>query len=218
MCEVSSFDRDNTSGFLHQPASGGRGAVALTHGAGGNCNAGLLIAVADAFCAHGWTVLRYNLPFRRKRPFGPPLPRSAALDQAGIREAVTQIRGLTGGPVIAAGHSYGGRQTTMAAAQEPKFCDAILALSYPLHPPNKPDQLRTAHFPELHVPVLFVHGGADPFGSAAEMQDAIRTIPSQTKLVIVERAGHDLKNGKIDIDAVIVKELEALLSRQCFSL
>jgi hypothetical protein len=99
----------------------------------------------------------------------------------------------------------------MTAAKQQDLCDAIVALSYPLHPPNKPDQLRTAHFPELHVPMLFVHGSADPFGTAAEMQEAIKAIPSQTKLVVIERAGHDLKNGKIDLDGFVVKELEALL-------
>jgi hypothetical protein len=211
MSNVHSFDKENIFGFLHEPAAESQGGIALTHGAGGNCNARLLVAVADFFCSHGWIVLRYNLPFRRNRPFGPPLPYSAALDQAGICDAVTQLRGLASGSIVAAGHSYGGRQTTMAAAKQPGLCDAIIALSYPLHPPNKPDQLRTAHFPELHIPTLFVHGSADPFGTAAEMQDAIKAIPSKTKLSIVERAGHDLKNGKIDIEGLVMNELAALV-------
>ncbi len=215
MCKISSFERENLSGSLHQPDTGSRGGLALTHGAGANCDARLLVAVAEAFCASGWTVLRYNLPFRRKRPTGPPWPGSGVLDQDGVRDAIAQLRSLTSGPIIAAGHSYGGRQTTLLAAREPAVCDGLIALSYPLHPPNKPDQLRTAHFPELKIPVLFVQGSADGFGTVAEMQAAIHLIPAATKLTVVERAGHDLKGGKIDIQVLLVREIEALLSDYC---
>ncbi|HZS55718.1 MAG TPA: alpha/beta fold hydrolase [Bryobacteraceae bacterium] len=216
MSHVRPFDQENISGFLHEPATDSRGGIALTHGAGANCNSRLLIAVAELFCVQNWTVLRYDLPFRRNRPSGPPWPRSAALDQAGVCEAAAQLRALTRGPIVAAGHSYGGRQTTMIAAKQPDFCDAIMALSYPLHPPNKPDQLRTVHFPELQVPVLFVQGSTDPFGTEAEMQEAIKAIPSQTRLVIIERGSHDLKNGKIEAGKAseIVKQLEELLPRR----
>lgn len=211
MCKISSFQQQNINGFVHEPVGRSRGGIALTHGAGGNCNAKLLAAVADAFCADGWTVLRYNLPFRRDRPFGPPLPKSATVDQAGVRVAVEKLREIASAPIVAAGHSYGGRQTTMLAANEPALCDAIIAFSYPLHPPNKPQQLRTGHFPELKMPLLFVHGSADPFGTVEEMQNAIAAIPSRTQLTIIEGAGHDLKSGTFDIKARVIRELEMLL-------
>jgi hypothetical protein len=99
----------------------------------------------------------------------------------------------------------------MLAAQEPELCDALIALSYPLHAPNKPQQLRTAHFAQLKIPVLFVHGSNDPFGSIDEMTMAIKAIPAQTKLAIVERAGHDLKGGKLDVDALVIRETDTLL-------
>jgi predicted alpha/beta-hydrolase family hydrolase len=211
VCKISSFEQQNISGFWHKPKGASRGGLALTHGAGGNCNAKLLVAVADAFCVHGWTALRYNLPFRRQRPIGPPLPKSAELDQTGARDAIRVVRASTSGPIVAAGHSYGGRQTTMLLAKEPGLCDAMIAFSYPLHPPNKPEQLRTAHFPELKMPTLFVHGSADPFGSAAEMESAIAAIHSRTRLVVIPGAGHDLKSGKFDIETLVIRELEALL-------
>ena len=214
MSRISGFEQENVFGFLHQPEGESRGGVALTHGAGGNCQAKLLLAVAEALAADGWMVLRYDLPFRRKRAYGPPPPRSAADDQAGIREAVTALRGLTSGPIAAGGHSYGGRQTTMLAASDAGLCDALVALSYPLHPPNKPEQLRTAHFPELKIPVLFVHGSDDPFGTVSEMQGALTAAPARTKLVVLERAGHDLKGGKFDVKALLVRELEVLLRRE----
>lgn len=212
MCILSTFEQNDVSGFLHTPGADSQGGVVLTHGAGGNCNARLLITLSEAFCVHNWTVLRYNLPFRRGRAFGPPQPASALADQSGIRNAAAELRKLTGGPIVAAGHSYGGRQTTMLAAKEPELCDAVVAFSYPLHPPKKPDQLRTAHFPELKISSLFVHGSIDGFGTPTEMRSAIEMIPAPTRLVVVERAGHDLKGGNFDVQALVIRELVALLS------
>ena len=80
----------------------------------------------------------------------------------------------------------------MLAAEEPELVDGLLLLSYPLHPPRKPDQLRTQHFPNLHTPCLFVHGARDPFGSVDEIDRALQLIPAKKELVKVEGAGHDL--------------------------
>ena len=80
----------------------------------------------------------------------------------------------------------------MLCADEPGLVDGLLLLSYPLHAPGKPDQLRTQHLPKLHIPALFVHGTRDPFGSIQEMEDAIKLIPAQTWLLPVEGEGHDL--------------------------
>ncbi len=167
--------------------------MVLTHGAGGNCRTDLLVAVADALCAAGTLVLRCDLAFRRRRPFGPPSPATGAEDRAGLREAVKRVQEMTGGPVSLGGHSYGGRQATMLAAEEPGLVASLLLLSYPLHPPNKPQQLRTAHFPSLRTPADFIHGTKDPFGSSEEMKAALGLIPAPVRLIPVEGAGHDLK-------------------------
>ncbi len=215
MCNISAFECNGVSGFLHQPGAASCGALALTHGAGSDCNARLLVALAEAFCARNWTVLRYNLAFRRNRPFGPPLPAYAAADQTSVKNAVAELRKLTGGTVVAAGHSYGGRQTTMLAAEEPALCEALIAFSYPLHPPKKPEQLRTAHFPSLRIPVLFAQGSVDGFGTVAEMQNAMQMIPGPARLAVVQGAGHDLKSGKFNIDGLVIRELDAMLSDHC---
>lgn len=90
------------------------------------------------------------------------------------------------------GHSYGGRQATMLCAGEPDLVAGLLLLSYPLHPPRKPAQLRVQHLPQLRVPALFVHGTRDPFGSIEEMETALKLIPASTELLRVDGAGHDL--------------------------
>jgi uncharacterized protein len=178
------------------PASGLQQAVVLTHGAGSNCQAPLLVALARAFAATGFTVLRCDLPYRQKRPQGPPLPGGAAEDRQGLHNAVTAVRETAPDQplrrVYLGGHSYGGRQATMLAADDATLVEGLLLLSYPLHPPRKPEQLRTAHFPKLRTPAMFVHGSRDPFGSLEEMESGLKLIPAATILIPVDGAGHDL--------------------------
>jgi predicted alpha/beta-hydrolase family hydrolase len=179
-------------GFLHTPAEPNGHALVLTHGAGANCQSPLLRKLADVFAGDGFLVLRCDLPFRQKRPHGPPFPATAAQDRAGLQRAVSVLREKAAGQVFLGGHSYGGRQASMLLAENPGLAAGILLLSYPLHPPRKPQQLRTRHLPQLKTPALFVHGERDPFGSIAEMQSALQLVPARSKLLAVERAGHDL--------------------------
>jgi uncharacterized protein len=183
-------------GFLHEPAEHNGGAVVLTHGAGANCQSKLLTAVSERFAAAGFTVLRFDLPFRMQSRFGPPLPGSANRDRDGLRRAVALMKEKARGPVFLGGHSYGGRQATILASEEPQFVDALLLLSYPLHPPNKPAQLRTSHFPKLTTPALFVHGTSDPFGTIEEMNVALKLIPARHTLFQVDGVAHDLLTKK----------------------
>ena len=184
--------------FIHRPEKPTGAGVVLTHGAGANCWAALLVTVAEALCAAGMVVMRTDLAFRRRRPFGPPSPATGAEDRAGLKDAVLRMRGTVEGPVYLGGHSYGGRQASMLAAEEDGLAAGLLLLSYPLHPPDKPGQMRTAHFPSLRTPSVFVHGTRDPFGSVGEMEAALGLIPGPVRLVVIEGAGHDLKKGKFD--------------------
>ena len=183
-------------GFLHRPAVPSRAGLALCHGAGGNCGAPLLVALAEAFCEAGITVLRFDLPYRQAKRFGPPSPGSAATDREGIRRAAAALKKLAPGRICFGGLSYGGRQTTMLAAEDRAVADGLLLLSYPLHPPGRPEQLRTAHLPNLKAPALFVHGTKDPFGAIEEMRAALTLIPAAISLAVVEGAGHDLGYGR----------------------
>jgi predicted alpha/beta-hydrolase family hydrolase len=200
-------------GFLHQSQSSSTRGLVLAHGAGSNCNSPLLIALAEAFCAKGVTVLRCDLPFRQSRPHGPPLG-TAEQDQAGLRHAIEVIRTRVEGQVFLGGHSYGGRMSSMAATQDPSLTDGLLLLSYPLHPPRKLQQMRTAHFPKLNAPALFAHGTRDPFGSIEEMESARRLIPATTKLVTIESAGHELvtKANRDKVVASVVAEFFSFFS------
>ncbi len=216
---IESFARTTdppTRGWLHSPDPATGDALVLTHGAGGNAQASLLIALAEAFSAAGFAVLRCNLPFRQTRPFGPPGPADAARDRAGLKHAITAMKEIAPGRIFLGGHSYGGRQASMLCAEEPDLVAGLLLLSYPLHPPRKPEQQRTQHLPDLRTPTLFVHGTRDPFGSISELEKALRMIPAKVKLMPVEGAGHDLGfKGKArheELPKLILEELTKLLS------
>jgi uncharacterized protein len=196
--------------YLHKPAlSIGLGLV-LTHGAGSNAQSPLLIKTADAFATAGFFVLRYKLPFRQRKPFGPPSPAGAQEDREGLRAAVKQLQ-KSAPRVCLGGHSYGGRQASMLAAEDPQLVEALLLLSYPLHPPKKPTQLRTNHFPHLRTPALFVHGTKDEFGTREEMTAALRLTPAKTDLQIIEGTGHDLMKGAFNIQERVVSPFTQLI-------
>jgi predicted alpha/beta-hydrolase family hydrolase len=197
-------------GYLHKPLSASGDAMVLTHGAGGNAQSSLLATLAAGFASAGVAVLRYDLPFRQLRRFGPPRPGDAERDRHGLANAAAELRKLYQRRIFLGGQSYGGRQASMLCAEEHNVADALLLLSYPLHPPGRPDQLRTQHLPGLHIPVLFVQGTHDPFGSIEEIEAARKLIPRATRLLKVEGAGHDLgfkgKSNREDLPALVVSE------------
>ncbi|MBL8177247.1 MAG: alpha/beta hydrolase [Bryobacterales bacterium] len=201
------FEAENVRGYLHMPDAAGGAAIVLAHGAGSNADAPQLVQSAAAFREAGLIALRIHLPFRLLRK-GPPHPSTAALDRQGLRDAVTAVRRLGAARVLLAGHSYGGRQASMLLAEDPSVAEALLLLSYPLHPPDKPLQQRTAHFPDLRTPTLFVHGTKDPFGTIEELTAAIAAIPGPAGLLQVVGAGHDLR--KLPLAEVVSRALPLL--------
>ncbi len=232
---------------MHVPPTPNGSALVLTHGAGSNAQAPLLVALADTFSAAGFTVLRCDLPYRQSRSFGPPGPGDAARDRAGLKNAIAAIKKTLGAPLLAGfersgdfrplgapslspssrpgceslylgGHSYGGRQASMLCAEfsqtAPDLVSALLLLSYPLHPPRRPEQQRTQHLPNLRTPALFVHGTHDPFGSIAELEQALKMIPAQTKLLPIAGAGHDLgfkgKTRQEELPPLVIEQMQKL--------
>jgi len=105
----------------------------------------------------------------------------------------------------------------MLCADEPGLAEGLLLLSYPLHPPRKPEQLRTQHLPKLRTPALFVHGTRDPFGSPEEMERALSLIPAKNRLLLIEGAGHDLgfkgQAKELKLAPDVVKEFKRMFER-----
>jgi predicted alpha/beta-hydrolase family hydrolase len=202
-------------GWLHASDAPNGDGLILTHGAGSDCTAPLLVALSEALAGRGYVVLRCDLPFRQERRTGPPFPGNAERDRAGLANAIAALRKNVAGRIFLGGHSYGGRQATMLCAAEPDLVSGLLLLSYPLHPPRKPEQLRIQHLPNLRTPSLFVQGTRDPFGSIEEMTKVLQLVLAKTELMKVEGAGHDLgfkgKQRAVELPASILARFEILL-------
>lgn len=196
------MDLDAIAGIAHEPEGVPRGAVLLTHGAGGNRDSPMLVTLGTEWAARGWLAIRFDLPYRRRRPKGPPSG-SAAADQAGVAEAVELARRLVDGPVLAGGHSYGGRMTSMAVADGMPV-EVLTLFSYPLHPPGKPERARTEHLPRISAPTVFTHGTSDPFGTIEELRAAATLVSAPTEVVEITGARHDLASKTLDVPALAV--------------
>jgi predicted alpha/beta-hydrolase family hydrolase len=194
---------EQIAGAVHQPDDDPRGVVVLTHGAGGSRDSPLLQQTCDEWARRGWLAVRYNLPFRRRRLKGPPSG-SPAADRAGVAQAIAVCRTLADGPLVAGGHSYGGRLTSMVVAAGEADVGVLTLFSYPVHPPGKPERARTEHLPDIGVPTVFTHGTSDPFGTAAELRDAVALISAPTEIVLVTGARHDLVSRTFDVPVLAV--------------
>lgn len=102
----------------------------------------------------------------------------------------------------------------MLASSEPSLVEGLLLLSYPLHPPQRPGELRTAHFPHLQTPALFVSGSRDGFGTVAELEAALKLIATRTELLIVASAGHELmtKRNRDQLPQSVLDNFSAFFS------
>ncbi|GAA3956780.1 alpha/beta family hydrolase [Gordonia caeni] len=203
-------DRDGVVAEVSRPGGSSRALVILAHGAGSDRNSVLLRTLSEALVARGITVARIDLPYRQQRPKGPPSPSKAPADREGIRAAVAVLRPLAPeGPLIIGGQSYGGRQASMAVAEDPDLADGLLLTSYPLHPPGKPDRLRTEHLPDIGVPTLIVHGRSDSFATSDELSAAAALVAGRVEIVEVDKADHGLKperSGVGELTAAAVDE------------
>jgi uncharacterized protein len=206
---VERTELEAIAGVAHHPDGVPDGVVLLTHGAGGSREAPLLTRLCEEWARRGWLAIRYDLPYRRRRPKGPPSG-SAATDQQGVAEAVAVARTLTAGPVLAGGHSYGGRMTSMAVA-DGLAVDVLALTSYPLHPPGKPERARTEHLPRIAAPTVFTHGTADPFGTIDEVRAAAALVGGGAEVVEITAARHDLASRTLDVPALSVGAALGLL-------
>ncbi|GAB18370.1 hypothetical protein GOEFS_052_00430 [Gordonia effusa NBRC 100432] len=203
MAELEEVVDDGVVASVHRPATTALATVVLAHGAGGNRDAAILRAYADEFVSRGVAVARIDLPYRQRRPKGPPSPSTAAADRAGIAAACALFGSLSDGPLIVGGHSYGGRQASMLIADDASLAAGLFLSSYPLHPPGKPDRLRTEHLPSITVPTLVIHGSSDPFASSDELREATKLIDAQSQIVTV-KAPHSLNPARTNVAQLAV--------------
>lgn len=181
--------------------------LVLLHGAGGDRDQHTLVAIADGLTP--LPVERVNFPYRNqgRRP-----PDRAPKLLAFLHEEIPAIAGRLGvdpGRLVLGGRSMGGRMCSMAVAEGMPAAGLVL-LSYPLHPPKKPDNLRIEHFGAVDVPCLFISGDRDPFGTPEEFEAHLLAINGPVTAVWLEGEGHDPKKADAEIVAAVTDWLETL--------
>lgn len=170
-------------------------AVLLAPGASATKDHPALVVIDGELEAAGVTVSRIDLPSSRP---GPKVLQVIA-EGAG---ALAARAGVAPGDVVLGGRSFGGRMCSVAAA-EGLPTRALVLLSYPLHPPGRPEQLRVEHFPRLTMPCLFVSGTRDAFAAPAELEAASAAIPGPVTHVWIEGGDHGMGRHNVDVaDAV----------------
>ena len=190
-----------------------RAGLLLTPGASATRESPDLVAIDRAVSELDVAVERMNFPYTdagRRAPDRPPVLLQAVRDGAG---RLASAHGLKPGAVFLGGRSMGGRMCSMAVA-EGLPAAALVLISYPLHPPGKPDQLRTAHFPQLDVPCLFVSGTKDTFGTVAELEAATQAIPGDVTHVWLDGGDHGLRRKDPAVVEAIVEWLKPRLPRR----
>jgi predicted alpha/beta-hydrolase family hydrolase len=170
----------------------------LTPGAGSSADHPSLRAIEAAVAP--LPVIRHDFPYRRE---GRKAPDRAPKAIADIVEHVPGPGWLLGG------RSFGGRMCSMAVAEGLPAAGLVL-ICYPLHPPGKPDALRTEHLPKLTVPCLFISGTRDAFGTPEELKEAIALIPAPVSYVRVEGKDHSLRGSDAFIAATVAEWLKRL--------
>ncbi|MDP8938439.1 MAG: dienelactone hydrolase [Actinomycetota bacterium] len=172
-------------------------ALVLAPGAGGAPDHPTLVAIAEAMAP---------VPVDRVRlPGNAPAAVKAVMTAA---DALCRRTGVAPDRLVLGGRSFGGRMCSMAVADGLPALGLAL-VSYPLHPPGRPTQLRTEHFPELTVRCLFVSGRGDPFARVDELESATAAIPAPVTHVWVT-GGHALR-GQDAVVASVVKKWVAEL-------
>ena len=179
----------------------------LTHGAGGDRDQHTLVSIAEGLAP--LPVERINFPYRAQGRRPPdPAPKLLAFLNGEI-PAIAARMGTDPGRLVLGGRSMGGRMCSMAVAEGLPAAGLVL-LSYPLHPPGKPERLRIGHFASIQVPCLFISGDRDPFGTPDELSAHLPAVEGPVTALWLEGEGHDPKRSDAEIAEAVAAWLETL--------
>ena len=181
--------------MIHYPASAtasaGKTLLVLAHGAGAGERHPFMVKVATALADRGIDVVTFDFPYMQQKRKAPD---KAPVLEAAFRDAIAEARARVRPQhtLFIGGKSMGGRMATHLAAQKYDGLRGVIALGYPLHPPGKPDQPRTAHLPSIDVPLLIVQGERDAFGTPEEIRPVLKPLRARATLHVVADGDHSL--------------------------
>ncbi len=183
--------------FIFDGPEDGFATVLLAHGAGAPMDSPSMNATAKALAGQGFRIARFEFGYmasRRGEGGRKPPPKAERVMPEFI--AAVEDLGPTSGMLIIGGKSMGGRVASMVADKlfEARRIAGLLCLGYPFHPPNRPEQLRTAHLEHLQTSTLICQGTRDEFGTKADV--AGYSLSPSIEMFWLEDGDHDLKPRK----------------------
>lgn len=190
MIEVQNFGGTTGTVYLSDTQAGTL--LVMAHGAGAGQQHPFMLKVARGLAARGVDVVTFDFPYMHA---GKKVPDRAPVLEDCFRRVVAAVRGWApelSRRLFIGGKSMGGRMATHLASQGLDGLHGTLALGYPLHPPGKPDQLRTAHLPSITTPVLIVQGERDTFGTPSELAPVLEAMRAPVRLHVVAGGDHSL--------------------------
>jgi uncharacterized protein len=195
---VNCNDAESVTALVYPASKANRAGVTvlLGHGAGANQLSGFMRMVAAGLAARGFDAMTFNFLYsERGRHVPDPKARLESCYAAVIRAAQSQ-RKLKRNRLVIGGKSMGGRIASQVAAINPEGIDGLVFLGYPLHPPGRPDKLRTEHLPKIKAPMLFVQGARDAFGTEDEISGIIKQFHLSATLYPIAGGDHSFKVPK----------------------
>ena len=189
----------SSSAIAYHAAGGARAdaTLVLAHGAGAPQQSSFMVGFANGLADRGVDVLTFNFLYTEQRRRVPD--RTEKLESCYRAAVATACEHFTREPVFIGGKSMGGRIATHLAAADDAGAlgiAGVVLLGYPLHPPGKPEQLRAAHLPRIRVPMLFVQGSRDPFGTPDELRAVLAPLSAPVTLHVIEKGDHSLAPSK----------------------
>jgi predicted alpha/beta-hydrolase family hydrolase len=197
---VAIDERDSVTALLYAARKKERAGITviLGHGAGANQLSPFMRLFATGLAERGFDTMTFNFVYMEQGRRAPDLKPKLESCYRAVIQAAHDYKKLTGNRVVIGGKSMGGRIASQVAAAKESRDDvaAVVLLGYPLHPPGKPEQLRDKHLKDIHVPMLFMQGSRDAFGTSEEIRAVIKNHHLPATLYVIDGGDHSFKIPK----------------------
>lgn len=209
-------DRDQITAHLYSAAERrAKVTIVLGHGAGSGQMSGFMQLFAGGLAERGADVLTFDFIYmEQKRSVPDPKAKLEACYRAVI-DAATCEKTVKGNRLVIGGKSMGGRIASQVAAEGSEKIDGLVCLGYPLHPPGNPAKLRVEHLPAIRVPILFIQGTRDTFGSPEEIRPFVKNNKQKATIYEIEGGDHSFKvpkSGKLTQEEVYNHAMDEIMT------
>jgi uncharacterized protein len=189
--------------------------IVLAPGAGANQLHNFMRLFASGLASRGLDVMTFNFVYMEKGKGAPDQKAKLESCYRAVIEEATKHKALKKNRLLIGGKSMGGRIASQVAAEGEESVAGLVFLGYPLHPPGQPDKLRTEHWKGIKVPMLFLQGTRDAFGTPDEIKPFIKKLRLPAKIYVIETGDHSFKVQKsagLTQDAVYEKAMDEIVS------